>query len=308
MGSAVAVTLRQLRAFQAVTDLGSFTRAAERMRVAQPALSQLVRELEAELGLRLFDRTTRRVELTEPGRLFHEATVKILQDLDIAVRDAHDLAERRGGRIVVATPPLLASVILPDAIRAMRERHPGIRVAILDARTDSIVEAVRLGRADCAIGTFAPGEEGIDRVGLARDSLMVFAPAGHPVAAVSGPLGWRDLAGLGLVTLTRDSGIRILVELGFESAEVPFQPAYEVSQITTALSLVEAGLGVAVLPTYARAVADGRPIAVRPLVGPVITRDIVLIRRADRAVSPAVAAFEAVVRASIRRRAPAEAI
>ena len=86
------------------------------MHLAQPALSQLVRELERELGLRLFDRTTRRVELTEGGREFRAASGKIIQDLDVAIRNASDIAELRRGRVIIAAPPLLAAVLLPQAI------------------------------------------------------------------------------------------------------------------------------------------------------------------------------------------------
>ncbi len=301
----MAVTFRQIQAFLAVSEHGTFTRAAERLHVAQPALSQLVRELERELGIRLFDRTTRRVELTEGGRDFHGASEKISQDLDIAIRNANDLAERRRGRIVVAAPPLLAAVILPQAIAELHARHPGIQVAIIDARTDTIVEAVRLGQADCGLGTFAAVEDGIERVPLARDSLMLFCASGSRFAG-GGAIAWSELKDQPLITLTRDSGIRLLVEVGYEAAQIPLQPVYEVSQITTVLALVEAGLGIAVLPTYARTVATDRNVVARPLLDPTISRDIVMIRRSGRSIAPAVAAFESVIRGCVRRLAPSD--
>ncbi|MGO4671747.1 LysR family transcriptional regulator [Bosea sp. 2YAB26] len=296
----MTVSLRQIQAFLAVAECGTFTKAAERLHMAQPALSQLVRELERELGLRLFDRTTRRVELTEGGREFQGASAKIMHDLDLAVRNANNLAERRRGRIVVAAPPLLAAVLLPMAIVELGQRYPGIEVAIIDARTDAIVEEVRLGRADCGLGTFSAIEDGIERMPLARDSLMLFCARTHPFATRSS-LPWADLAGQPLITLTRDSGIRLLVEVGYETAEVPLRPLYAVSQITTALALVEAGLGIAVLPTYALAMTPHRPIAARPLVEPTIARDVVMIRPSGRSPSPAVLAFESILRGSIRR-------
>ena len=120
------VTLKQVTAFLAVADAGSFTSAAERLKIAQPALSQAVRELEAELGLRLFDRTTRRVELTVAGREFREATARVVGDLDFAIRNARDLASRRRGRIVVAAPPLLAANVLPSAIRDFARDYPDL--------------------------------------------------------------------------------------------------------------------------------------------------------------------------------------
>ncbi|TCR70457.1 LysR family transcriptional regulator [Bosea sp. BK604] len=299
----MAVTLRQMHAFLAVAEHGSFTKAAERMHMAQPALSQLIRELERELGIRLFDRTTRRVELTDGGREFHGASAKIVQDIELAVRGAIDLAERKRGRIVVAAPPLLAAVILPEAIAEMRERYPGIQISVIDVKTDTIVEAVRLGRADCGVGTFAAVEDGIERIPMARDSLMLFCDHSSRFAA-AGTVTWRDLRDEPLITLTRDSGIRLLVEVGYETAGVQLLPAYEVTQITTALALAEARLGIAVLPTYARAAAPHRRVIARPLAEPTIARDIVMIRRSDRSASPAVTAFEGVLRRYARRLTP----
>lgn len=119
-------------------------------------------------------------------------------------------------------------------------------------------------------------------------------------------VGWRDLADEPLVTLTRDSGIRLLAEVGYETAEITLKPAYEVTQITTALALVEAGLGIAVLPTYARAVAPAS-VLVRPLTEPSIARDIVMIRLGGRAASPALSAFETLLRRFVRQLAPSEA-
>jgi len=107
------ITIRQIQSFLNVADLGSFTRAAEKMHTMQPALSQQVRDLESELGIRLFDRTTRRVELTEGGAEFRNIAAKIIEDLEAAARNAHELAERKRGRVIIAAPPLLAAAIVP---------------------------------------------------------------------------------------------------------------------------------------------------------------------------------------------------
>lgn len=299
----MAVSLRQIEAFLTVAAQGTFTKAAEVLHVAQPALSQLVRDLEEELGVRLLDRTTRRVELTEAGREFRGAAAKILDDLDVAIENAGQLADRKRGRIVIAAPPLLAAVMLPPAISELQASYPGLKVVIMDARNDVIVEAVRSGQVDCGIGTFSALEGNVDRSPLARDQLLLFCPAGSAFA--QGPdIRWDQLADQPLVTLTRDSGIRLLVEVGFENAQIELKPAYEVSQITTALALVRAGLGIAVLPTYARAVSDEKIVARR--LEPSISRDIVMIRPSGRSMSPALATFESVLRRYAKRLLPDE--
>lgn len=296
------LTIRQVHAFLAVAELGSFTRAAERLGMAQPALSQQVRELEKALGIRLFDRTTRRVDLTDAGREFRTSATKICEDIEIAVRRTTDLAERRRGRVVIAAPPLLAGTILPQAIAEFSARFPAIQVGLIDAPTDRILAAVQSGEADCGIGTFRPALDDIERRALARDSLLLFCRAERG-RAEAGAVAWRELRDRPLVVLTRDSGIRTLVEAGFDNAGVALKIAYEVSFISTAIGLIEAGLASAVLPSYARAAAANHDVAVRALSQPTVTRDIVLIHRRGRSLSPAVAAFEPIVRRCLRRLA-----
>jgi len=290
------ITIRQIQSFLLVAATGSFTRAAEKLHTMQPALSQQVRELEAELGVRLFDRTTRRVELTEAGTEFQAIAGKVIEDLEVAARNAQGLAERKRGRVIVAAPPLLAAAVVPKAIVDFKTKHPGITVRLIDARSDQIVEMVRSGHVDCGIGTFHAGEEGIAPTLLARDKLMVFSAPSHTFAKRK-TLQWKELEGHSLVTLTRDSGIRILVEVGFEAARIKLVPAYEVSWITTALALVEAGLGIGVFPTYAWAAA--RSLDIRGCnLEPGIVREITLITRSGREISPATQAFVPFLRES----------
>lgn len=299
----MSVSLRQVTAFLAVADTGSFTRAAEQLKLAQPALSQAVRELEAALGLRLFDRTTRRVELTAAGREFRDAAVRIVGDLDFAVRNARDLAGRKRGRVVVAAPPLLAAAVLPQAIVEFSAQYPDIQIAVVDAPTTNIVEVVRSGGADCGVGTFPAGESGIQQIALMRDRLLLFCRADSPFAQ-SASVRWSDLHRQPLIALSPTSAIRRLVEIGFETAQIPLTPSYEVHQIVTALALVQANLGIAVLPTYAYSEAQSRQVVARPLCDPEIGRDIMVIHADGRSVSPAVSAFVPIVRSVIRRLAP----
>ncbi|MDZ5697865.1 LysR family transcriptional regulator [Chelativorans sp. M5D2P16] len=299
------ITLKQIENFLAVAELGNFSRAARRQHMAQPALSQSVKDLEAELGVRLFDRTTRRVELTDAGREFRTSSMKALEELEHAVQNAQDILERRRGRIRVAAPPLLAAAVLPLAMAEFRARFPGVAVELIDVGTNEIVESVRTGKADCGLGTFPPGQDGVERIGLIRDNLMLFCAYDNPFAAAS-TVRWRDLDGHPLITLTRESGIRLLVEIGYENAQIALKPLYEVSHITTALALVEAGLGVSVLPTYALSAARQHKVLGKPLVEPGISREVSFIHASGRSVSPAVAAFSGVVRLYAQKLVPRE--
>jgi DNA-binding transcriptional LysR family regulator len=295
------ITLRQIQAFKTVAEFGSFTRAAERLNVAQPALSLSIRELERELNLRLFDRTTRRVELTGAGREFLQSADKLLADLDRAVRDARDLSEMKRGRIVVAAPPLLAAMIVPAAIAEYNAAHPGIDVGVIDARIgDEILDRLRSGDADLAIGTFEERADGIRREVLAQDALTLFCSAASPLAKKR-RVRWADLHDQKLIMLTRDSSIRVLTERTLtETGRNTGKPLYEVSQMTTAVMLAGAGLGVTVLPAYAWSFARGRDVVSRPLVEPQVMRNIYLIQSESRSLSPAADGFARTLRKQTR--------
>lgn len=294
------ITIRQIECFLAVAELGSFSRAGERLNTAQPALSQAIKDLEGELSLRLFDRTTRRVELTDAGREFRDAAADILEQLGDAVRNVREIADKKRGRLRIAAPPLLAGIYLPAAIAEFRERFPGIVVTLQDVGTEEIMEMVRSGGADCGVGTFSAAVTEFERTVLLRDKLVLVGRA-FPDLPAHEPVSWRYLEGQPVIALTRSSGIRLLVEIGFETAGVAFQPAFEVSQISTVLAMVEAGLGLAVLPSYALEDAKARDLVGLPLAEPTISREVVIIQHADRSRSPAVREFVAIMQARSRR-------
>ncbi len=293
------ITLRQLQAFLAVGERSSFTRAGRQLGLSQSAVSMLVADLERELDLRLLDRTTRRVEATEAGRAFAAQASRVLAGLEAALREARDLAERRNGRLTVFAPPLLATTLLPRAIAAHRARHPGIAIALLDGGTQDLLARVRSGEADFAIGTVAAGQEDLALHPIAQDRLVLFCPAGHRLAGQRA-VPWAALSGEALIALTRQSGLRQLVETAAGEAGVALHPAYEVAQIASALAMVAAGLGIAVLPSVARASSPSR-LAMRRLVQPDIVRDIQVVHRAGRSLSPASESFIAVLHAELSR-------
>lgn len=297
------VAIKQIEAFLAVAEYKSFSAAARHIGVAQPALSTTIRDLETELGVRLLDRTTRRVELTQAGEEFRISTSKILEDLGHAVQNTRDLAARRRGRIRIAAPPLLSSTIVPWAIAAFQREYPGITVELLDAPAQDIRAEVLSNNADCGLGTFSAHEEGIERTVLMRDSLALFMPSGHPLAA-NAYVRWEDMANLPLIAMARSSGIRRLMEVGAESASQVLRPKFEASLVTTALAFVGAGLGVAVLPTYALSRADQIDLVARPLVDPTVSRDLCLIRASGKSLSPAVSSFITALRSHMQGRIP----
>lgn len=282
------VTLRQLNAFVELAACGNFTRAAERLKVAQPAVSQLLRELEDALGVRLVDRSTRRVELTDAGREFRDNVERVIADLRRAIQNTNELVERKRGRITLAAPPILAAALVPNIVAGFKQQFPGIDIVLIDVRIDQIIARVKSGEADIGIVSGAElgsaalpaSEDGFVNRPLSRVKMMLFCEAQHPLASLRSPK-WQDLKGYPLVALPPDSGIRSLVAFGYRSAGLALHPAYEVQQITTALAYVETGLGVTVLPAYTQA-SMSRRVTMRPLSNPMVFRDDIVITRRDR--------------------------
>ena len=297
------INLRQIKCFQAVVELGNFSRAAERLRTSQAGVSHAIHDLEALLGTRLFDRTTRRVELTEAGLIFAAGVLPGLAEIERAVESVRDLSELRTGLVRIAAPPLLGATVLPRLLQEVTKLHPSLKLRIEDVGTDLIVPRVRNGLYEIGIGTFSADEEGIDRQHVLSDRLMVFIEMDHPFKSLE-EVSWKALHDQRVITLTRESNIRLLTEIGFETAGLPLRPHLEVHQIHTALSLVESGAGVAVLPTYAFAALNGRGIAARPLTDPAITRQVSIITARERTLSPATTAVRPLLRKILRQMVP----
>lgn len=227
MAKRLKPTLRQIEAFLAVGSLGSFTRAGERLHLSQSAVSVLIGELKRGLKVRLLDRTTRRVELTQAGRQFAAQAAKVVSDSDHAVRYAQGLLQRLHGRLSVFAPPLLAMTLLPAATAAHRARYPGIAIAVVDGGTEQLVARLHAGEVDLAIGTAKGDPPDIDLIPLAVDQLMLFCPASHQLAKAA-DVPWSALAGQPLIALTWQSDLRRLTDEAARASGVSLSPDYEV--------------------------------------------------------------------------------
>src|SRR5450830_1461730 len=146
------ITLRQLRAFVAVAQTGGFTRAAESLHITQSALSGLIKELESQLGLRLIDRSTRRVYLSELGTEFHAVAVRVLRDLDSALENLDNIKRLRRGVVRIAAPQLLASTVLPSALADFRLMHPDVEIHLQDCAVENVISDVLSSEVDIGIG------------------------------------------------------------------------------------------------------------------------------------------------------------
>lgn len=296
------VTLRQIRAFVLVVERGSFTKAARDMHLTQSALSLLVKDLEEALGSRLIDRTTRSATPTAVGLDFFAGARRILDDLEHAISNLDKLSAKQRGRVVVAAPLVLSSTFLPPILADFRRTYPGIELLLRDTLPGEVLPLVRSGAADLGIGTFRRTEDDITQRLLFRESLGAALPKGHRLKRKP-TLIWADLEGEPILALHRGSVFRDLADTGFAAAGLAMEPIFEASYVGTLLGLVATGLGIAIVPGHAVAMADRTLISWKRLEAPVVEREVACAHRTGFSLSPAAEAFVAHLAAAAQGRA-----
>jgi len=242
------VSLRQLRAFVLVAQERSFTRAASRLHVSPSALTITIRELEAEVGMRLFDRTTRAVDPTPQALAFQPVAERLLEELGRAFGDLRSFAERRKGFVAVAAAATMITFIIAPAIAALSKAYPAITVRVIEDHTESLAKRVLDGEVDFGLTTLVRPIDGIDARLLLQDRLGVIFSDQHALAKRRDAVGLSDIEGAPLVSLVAGAGIRDLVDQQSRLAMALPRPSYEVSSISALHSLVGRNVGVALGP------------------------------------------------------------
>ena len=296
------ITLKQLTAFTAVARLGSFTRAAEELHVSQPALTATVNQCEELLGVKLFDRTTRRVNLTQEAENFLPVAQSLIADFEAAVADVRAVAELRRGRVRIATLPSVAVELLPEIVSGFSEEHPGVSVQIHDANASDVQRMVARAEVDFGIANQWEADPDLDFRRLIHDPMVLVCRADHPLAKGRGALAWKKLAGYPFIGSASASGIHPLLQGLRDVPDNIRRPHYEVSHIATLIGLLMAGLGISALPALAVPRYRGSELVVRPLVGPAVEREIAIIIRHGRSLPPAAEAMAAMIRAKVPAR------
>lgn len=283
-----------IQAFVVIAELGGFSKAAEQLHVTQTALTRRVQKLESYLGLRLLDRTTRFVELTAVGREFLPQAKSIVSEMTLAVGRLKDMSRNSRGSFTLACVPTMASNVLPKAIRRYVAIHPGNRIRLIDTSAFEVRDAVLHGQAELGIGIPTDRHPDLDEAPLLEEPLMFFCRNEHPLSEMKS-VTWSDMRDIDLIVVSTMTATRVFMDYQLAKRGISLSGAYEVQHHATAISLVAAGLGAAILP--ASTLEEGaRPGVCRiPLTGPVVKRKIVLIQRKNSTLSPAASAFAAVL-------------
>lgn len=284
---ATAANIRHLRCFIAVAAEGSFTAAAGRLAVTQSALTASIQQLEEELGLKLFHRTTRRVEPTAAGSEFLPVAQRLLRDFDGAFDDMRAAASGERGHIGIATAPSAMGHLLAPAIDAFCARYPHVRLTIREAVSAEVLSRVLSGAAELGFTSRWSDAPELCTQALRTDELGVICQHGHPLATLPGPVTWAALRGHRYIAHTIDTSTRAQLQAVPGVAEMLRDPQHEVSTINMLYWMLRGGHGISVIPSLVADLPLVRDFCFRRLEEPVIEREICLVTRRGRELSAA---------------------
>lgn len=291
---AINFDLNDLQAFRAVVVHGSFRKAADAVLISQPALSRRIEKLEAALGVRLFERTTRRVSLTQVGRAFAPKAERLLDDLDDALMGISDVASTRMGQVTVACVPSTAYFFMPQVVKAYHQLYPRIRLRIIDSSAHDVHGAVASGEADIGLTFMGNLNKDVDFELLVEEHYVVACRRDHPLAGRES-VTWEEYWSHEYISVDRTSGNRLLLDKALMHL-TPTRPSIcETRHVVTMIGLVETGLGIAAVPAMAMPLGEHPTLTHVPLIEPRVQRSVGLIKRHGRDLSPAALELERLI-------------
>lgn len=267
------ITSRQLKAFLLTARHQSFSRAAEQLFITQSGMSVLIRELEDQLGFRLFDRTTRRVTLTEFGTRFLPIADRSLLELETAAANIGRSASVANRRLTLGAMPLIAGRLLPAAIGEYARRDPGLEIVLRDASRGRLIEMVSSGELDMALGSFLEPMPGVRRVSLHRFHLMAIQSQ-CDAQRLGRPLRWQDMVDARLIGMPSESPVQQLIERSLAPFGRREPPELTFNYMETILAMVAVGAGIAIVPSLCAPACRAERIAMSPLTDPMVPMDL----------------------------------
>jgi len=278
-----------LQAFLAVVDAGSFHRAAGLLNMSQPSVSRRIKALEGALGVALLERTTRRVKPTTIGRALDPMLRRLVCEFENCVFSLGDFGVRHPGELTVASIATAASCFLPRVLKKFTTSHPDIRFRIVDLSAEEGLECVARGEAEFGINFLGASRPDLKFTPLIDDNFVVACRPDHAFASRKS-VNWSDLAGQSLI-ISQRSGNRALIDQALARSNLRLNWSFEVVHLSTSFGLVEAGVGISIVPRLARPLTENRSIAVVPVCDPVVHRTVGIVERRTGQFSSAATAF-----------------
>ncbi|MCS4533544.1 LysR family transcriptional regulator [Neisseria montereyensis] len=284
------ITLRQLRAFIAVAEYGSFTRAAESLYLTQSALSGLIKELEKNWEVTLFDRTTRKLHLSGYGNKLLPQVQRILNEVEALDIELQNLKNFHKGQVHLAVSQQLAASALPAVLAGFKEQYPDIQANLIDCNVEQVLQRVKDGEVDFGLGPERTHGSDIESDFLFSLPFFLVVRPEHRLAGKN-IINWKDLADEALITLSSPFTDRLAANLPQQAANYINQPRYRVNFLSTALGMTKAGLGITMCLPYAADWVRQHGLVMRPLGRPQVKRSFYIYRLKHRAASPAAQTF-----------------
>ncbi|WP_343729908.1 LysR substrate-binding domain-containing protein [Duganella sp.] len=294
--------LHDLHAFVAVAERASFRQAAADLFLSQSALSRRIEKLEEGLGVKLFERTTRRVQLTNVGQTFLVNVRTALDGLEDAVLGVADLAAHRTGTVTLACVPSAVWHFLPDVLKQFSQRFPRIRVRVHDESAQDVLNLVLSGEADFGINFTGAEDPEVVFEPIYVERYVLAMRRDHPLARRKS-LSWKETVGERYISVAKSSGNRSVLDAALAGVEKHPLISCEVNHVSGVLALVEAGMGVAAVPGLS--VLPGRPDSIVgvPLVNPPVERTLGLISKRNHSMAPAARTlFEMLADALVKKK------
>lgn len=284
------ISLRQIRAFAAVTQSGSFTGAARQLSLTQSAVSMLVQQLEQELHLQLFDRSRTAITLTEAGKNLLPMAQRILDDVRQVVEGASEIHALRRGFLRVSTSQMMACTWVASVLAEFIRQHPEISLRLTDAVSDDVVGTVRHGLVELGIGPERITGPDVTRSFLMKVPIRLVCPKGHP-AYERASVSWKDLREERWISYSIEFSRHVERSLHTHGHDFLLNTVSDVGFLTTALALAGQGMGVLLAPDYACSFAENFGVRFVPLRAPSIQREYFVYQRKGQSLSPAAATF-----------------
>ena len=278
----INIEIGDIEAFIELTETNSFAKAATNLNLSQPALSRRIQKLEHELGTKLFDRTTRKVQLSYSGRNFYERARSIIEAIKTATKTLNEKYSFPSIIKIGAVNSALSNIIYP-ALKIFREMEPRCKVQIIERSSNYVVDSVLGGECDFGINFTGIQEPGISFENLFIEDYVVVFPKGD-VLERKRKIKLSDIKNRDFISVWKGSGSRIYFENALALQKEDLDWTYEVRHIPSALNMVEQGLGITLAPKLAVS-KDHKLLSYRPLIDPTVTRTMGLTKRSGKELS-----------------------
>lgn len=295
------LSTKDLKAVVALSQTKSFGQAALLVHLSQSALSALIARVETQIGARLFERTTRAVELTDVGHVFVAHAQELLRDTQRALQAVSDTVQLRTGSVTVAALPSLAASLVPKVFSEFAQLHPQIRLSLIDTLSGPAFDLVRDGKVDFALTAADPKQEDLAYEQLTEDQFLLICPEGHPLCDHRGSISIESTLNYPHISMSGSASVRQYIDADLLAKGLHFAPVFEVDHIATIGALVREGLGISALPESAISLLQFGRLTKIPLSAPGIQRPLGIVKRRHSPKCSAAKELETLVRKSLCR-------